>query len=56
MIEVTRAQLHKYVVRAMVVINMSSISSKVIRRETCLQAKSPFGLSKNPRPKRHPNI
>ncbi len=34
---------------------MSPTSLKVIGREACLQAKGPFGLSKDPRPKMRPN-
>jgi len=39
----------------MVTVNMSSMSSKVIGKKVCLCARSPFGLSKDPGPKRHPN-
>ncbi len=35
---------------------MSPMPPKVIGRETCLWARSPSRLSKDPRPKRHPNI
>jgi hypothetical protein len=35
---------------------MSSTPPKVIRREVCLRAKGPFGISKDLRPKSHPNI
>jgi hypothetical protein len=37
-------------------VNMSLTPSKVIGREVCLQTKGPFGISKDLRPKRHPNI
>jgi hypothetical protein len=40
----------------MVVVGMSSIPLRVIRRETCLWTKGPLKLSKNPRPKRCPNV
>jgi hypothetical protein len=39
----------------MVDVDMNLTLSKVIGREACLQAKGPFGLSKDPGPKRHPN-
>jgi hypothetical protein len=39
----------------MVAINMNPMPSKVIGRKACLQAKSPFGLSKDLGPKRCPN-
>ncbi len=35
---------------------MSSMPPKVIGKEACLQTKCLFSLSKDPRPKRHPNI
>jgi hypothetical protein len=40
----------------MVNIDMNLTPLKVIGKEACLQAKGPFGLSKDLRPKRHPNI
>jgi hypothetical protein len=40
----------------MVDVNMNLTPLKVIRREVCLRVKSPSRLSKDPRPKRHPNI
>jgi hypothetical protein len=40
----------------MVDVNMSLKPSKVIRREACLRTKGPSRLSKDPGPKRHPNI
>jgi hypothetical protein len=40
----------------MVVVNMSLMPPKVIGRKTCLWAKSPYGLSKDHGPKRHPKI
>jgi len=40
----------------MVDVDMSLTPLKVIRRETCLWTRGPFGLSKDPRPKRCPNI
>jgi hypothetical protein len=39
----------------MMTINMNSMSLKAIGKEVCLQARSLFGLSKDFRPKRHPN-
>jgi hypothetical protein len=40
----------------MVDVNMSLKPSKVIRREACLPTKGPSRLSKDPGPKRRPNI
>jgi hypothetical protein len=40
----------------MVDVDMSPMPLKVIGREVCLRAKGPFGLSKDPGPKRSPNI
>jgi hypothetical protein len=51
MIETTRAQLPKYVVRAMVVVGTIPMPPKVIGRKVCLQSKSPFRLSKDVGPK-----
>ncbi len=34
---------------------MSPMPPKVIGKEPCLQVKGPFGLSKDPKPKRCPN-
>jgi hypothetical protein len=56
MTEMTRAQLFKYGVGAMVDVNMSPTPPKVIGKEVCLRAKGPSELSNDPRPKRHPNI
>jgi hypothetical protein len=56
MIKTTRAQLPKYATRVMVVVNMNMMSTHAIGRKVCLQAKGLYGLSKDPRPKRHPNI
>jgi hypothetical protein len=39
----------------MMVVNMSLMSLKTIRRIVCLQAKGPYGLSKDYKPKKHPN-
>jgi hypothetical protein len=40
----------------MVIINMSSMSSKVIGRESYLWAKIPYGPLKNPKLEKHPNV
>jgi hypothetical protein len=40
----------------MVDVDMNSTPPKVIGRKAYLQAKGPYGLSKDPKPKRHPNI
>jgi hypothetical protein len=40
----------------MVDVDMSSTPLKIIRREAYLQAKGPYKLSKDPRPKWRPNI
>jgi hypothetical protein len=56
MIEATSAQFFKYVVRTMILINMNSMPPKVIKRKSCLLAKSLFKLSKYFESKRHPNI
>jgi hypothetical protein len=56
MIETIKAKFHKLVVGAMVVINMSPMPLKVIGKEACLCARGPFGLLKDRRPKRCPNI
>ncbi len=37
-------------------VNMNSTPPKVIGKEACLRSKGPFGLSKDPKPKRHLNI
>ncbi len=55
MIESTRAQLPKYVVKAMVVVGTIPMPSKVIGRKACLQSKGPFRLSKDVGLKRRPN-
>jgi hypothetical protein len=39
-----------------VVVGMNPMPPKVIGRKTCLQIKSPYGLSKDHRLKRCPNI
>jgi len=39
----------------MVDVDMNSTPLKIIRRETFLQAKGPYRLSKDPRPKRRQN-
>jgi hypothetical protein len=41
--------------RLMVVINMNSLPSKITGKEACLWTKGPFRLSKDHRPKNHPN-
>jgi hypothetical protein len=56
MIEMRRAQLLKQVIGAMIDVDMSPMPPKVIRREACLQTKSPFGLSMNHGCKKHSNI
>jgi hypothetical protein len=56
MTKTIRAQLFKYVIGVMVDVDMNPTPPKVIGREVCLQVKSLFRLSKDPRPKRHPNI
>jgi hypothetical protein len=56
MIEATKAQFPKEVGGAMMAINMNLIPSKVIGKEARLQTKSPFGLSKNLKPMKRPNI
>jgi hypothetical protein len=48
----TRAQLPKYAIRAMVDVNMNPTPMKVIRNEAYLQIKGPFGLSKDPKPEK----
>jgi len=40
----------------MVDVDMNLTPSKVIGKEACLRAKKPFGLSKDPRHKKCPNI
>jgi len=40
----------------MIDVDMNSMPSRVMGREACLWARSPLGLSKDPRPMRHPNI
>jgi hypothetical protein len=55
MIETTRAQFFKYVVRAMVIINMNSMSPKIIRKKTCLLTTSLLKLSRDFESKKHPN-
>jgi hypothetical protein len=56
MIKTTRAQLFKYIVGAMVAICMSPMPPNVIKREACLHAKSFYGLLKDLRLERCPNI
>jgi hypothetical protein len=56
MIEVTRAQLPKWVVRVKMDVDMSSTPPKVIEKEACLRAKGLFKLSKDLGPKRCPTI
>jgi len=53
--EVTKAQLLKYVVWAMVDVEMNLMPLKVIRMETCLRAKGLSRLSKDHGPKRRTN-
>jgi hypothetical protein len=55
MIKTTKAQFLKYVVGMMVIINMSSIPPKVIRKKTCLSIGGLFKLSQDFEYKRHPN-
>jgi hypothetical protein len=55
MTEMIKAQLFKYVAKAMVDVNMNLTPSKVIGKEVCLQTKSSFRLSKDLRPKKRPN-
>ncbi len=40
----------------MVVVGMTLMQLNVIGRKACLWARGPFGLSKDPGPKKHPNI
>jgi hypothetical protein len=40
----------------MVDVSMTMMPPKVIRRKACLQSWSPLKVSKDPEPKRHPNI
>ncbi len=54
MIEATRAQLPKQAIGVIMAINMNSMLMKIIGREVYLLIKNPFGLSKDPRPKRCP--
>ncbi len=54
--EATRAQLLKWVVKAMVVVNMRPMLLKAIGRKACLWNRGPFWLLKDLEPKRHPNI
>ncbi len=56
MIKVLRVQLPKQVVGMMVVIDKNPMSTHVIGKEACLQVKSPYGLFKDRKPKRCPNI
>jgi hypothetical protein len=56
MTKMIRAQLFKYVTGVMVDVDMNPTPPKAIGREVCLQVKGLFRLSKDPRPKRHPNI
>jgi hypothetical protein len=37
-------------------VDMNLMPLKVIKKEVCLLVKSSFGLLKDPKPKRHPNI
>ncbi len=55
MIETTKAQLLKYVVNSMVVINMNPMPWRTIGKKAYLWVRSIFGLSKDPRPMRCPN-
>jgi hypothetical protein len=56
MIEATNAHLPKMGFGVMVVVGMNSMPLKVIGREVRLQIKNCFGLSKESKPKRCPNI
>ncbi len=56
MIETTNVQLHKKGFGVMVVVGVNSMPLKVIGKKTCSQTKNPFGLSKESKPKRCPNI
>jgi hypothetical protein len=56
MMEATRAQLLKWVVKAMVVVNMRPMLLKAIGRKACLWNRGPFWLLKDLEPKRRPNI
>ncbi len=58
MIKTTKAQFLKQVVGVMVAIGMNPMPPKDIWRKACLWASlgDPFGLSKDLRPKRCPNI
>ncbi len=40
----------------MVDVDMNPMPPKIIGKKTCLQTRGLFGLLKDPRPKRHPNI
>jgi hypothetical protein len=40
----------------MVVVGMNLMAPKVIEREACLHARGPSRLSKDPEPKKRPNI
>jgi hypothetical protein len=55
MIETTRTQFFKYVVGAMVIINMNSMSQKIIGRKTCLLTRGFFKLSRDFESKKHSN-
>ncbi len=48
-----KGPIPKLVIGVMVDVDMSPTKLIIIRREVCLQAKSPFGLSKDLGPKRH---
>ncbi len=37
------------------VVGMNLMPPKVIEKKACLQSKTFYGLSKDPRPKKHPN-
>lgn len=55
MIQTTRTQFPKQIVKAMVAVNMSPMPPKIIGRKTCLWVKRPFKLLKDLGPKKHPN-
>jgi hypothetical protein len=56
MIKTTNAQFLKYVVGMMMIINMSSMPPKVIKKKTCLSIRGLFNLSKDFEFNKHPNI
>jgi hypothetical protein len=55
MVEATRAKLFKWVIGAMVDVNMKLMSPIIIGRDDFLWAKGLLGLLKNHGPKRRPN-